>query len=77
MVAQKEHSDEYIASVLSYIRNSFGNKQRIVGVDDFKEMRAKTIARQTAWTLPELEEWQKTKQKNKGGFLSNIYFLFF
>ena len=63
MVAQKEHNDEYIASVLSYIRNSFGNKQRVVSVDDVKEMRAATINRQTAWTLDELTEWKKQQPK--------------
>ena len=63
MVAQKEHSDEYIASVLSYIRNSFGNKQHVVSVDDVKEMRAATTNRQTAWTLDELTEWKKQQAK--------------
>ena len=63
MVAQKEHSDEYIASVLSYIRNSFGNKQHVVSVDDVKEMRAATTNRQTGWTLDELTEWKKTQVK--------------
>ena len=63
MVAQKEHSDEYIASVLSYIRNSFGNKQHVVSVDDVKEMRAATTSRQTGWTLDELTEWKKQQVK--------------
>ena len=64
MVAQKEHTDEYIASVLSYIRNSFGNKQRVISVDDVKERRAVTKERQTAWTLEELTDWKK-KSQNK------------
>lgn len=63
MVAQKEHTDEYIASVLSYIRNSFGNKQHVVSVDNVKEMRAATTGRQTTWTLEELNEWKKNSQK--------------
>ncbi len=63
MVAQKEHSDQYIASVLSYIRNSFGNKQRVISVNDVKEMRVKTNDRQTAWTLEELNDWQKNRIK--------------
>lgn len=63
MVAQKEHTDEYIASVLSYIRNSFGNKQHVVSVDDVKEMRAATTNRQTGWTLDELTEWKKLQVK--------------
>ncbi len=63
MVAQKEHTDEYIASVLSYIRNSFGNKQHVVSVDDVKEIRAATTERQTAWTLEELYESKKKSTK--------------
>jgi mono/diheme cytochrome c family protein len=63
MVAQKEHTDEYIASVLSYIRNSFGNRQHVVSVDDVKEMRATSKDRQTAWTLEELNDWKKNNQK--------------
>ena len=63
MVAQKEHTDEYVASVLSYIRNSFGNKQDVVSVDDVKKIRAATSGRQTAWTLEELNDWQKKSQK--------------
>ena len=63
MVAQKEHTDEYIAAVLSYIRNSFGNKQKVVSVDDVKEIRAATVGRQTAWTLEELDDWKKKSLK--------------
>jgi glucose/arabinose dehydrogenase/mono/diheme cytochrome c family protein len=63
MVAQKEHTDEYIASVLSYIRNSFGNRQHVVSVDDVKELRATSKDRQTAWTLEELNDWKKNNQK--------------
>ena len=63
MPAQQEHTDEYIASVLSYVRNSFGNKQRVVSVDDVKEIRAANTYRKTAWTLAELNEWKSKQQK--------------
>ncbi|MBZ5856601.1 DUF7133 domain-containing protein [Flavihumibacter profundi] len=63
MPAQQEHTDEYIASVLSYVRNSFGNKARVVSVDDVKEIREKTKDRQAAWTLDELTDWKKNQKK--------------
>ena len=56
MPAQEEHTDAYIASVLSYIRNSFGNKQRVVSVDDVKEiiLRPDTLTvRECTCTNPE------------------------
>ena len=64
MPAQEEHTDAYIASVLSYIRNSFGNKQRVVSVDDVKEIRAASKGRTTAFTLAELNEWKSKQPKN-------------
>ncbi|ULQ53609.1 DUF7133 domain-containing protein [Flavihumibacter fluvii] len=63
MPAQKENTDEYIASVLSYVRNSFGNKGKVVSIDDVKELREATKERQTSWTLSELAEWQQNKIK--------------
>jgi glucose/arabinose dehydrogenase/mono/diheme cytochrome c family protein len=54
MPAQKEHTDEYIAAVLSYVRNSFGNKAKVVSVDDVRKLREATRERKAAWTLEEL-----------------------
>jgi mono/diheme cytochrome c family protein len=44
MVAMAGNSDEYIASVLSYIRNSsdLGNKSSVVTIDEVKEVRSFT-----------------------------------
>ena len=54
MPAQKAQSDQYIASVLSYIRSSFGNKAELIKSGDVKDVRNKTLDRQEAWTLEEL-----------------------
>jgi mono/diheme cytochrome c family protein/glucose/arabinose dehydrogenase len=54
MPAQKGQSDQYIASVLSYIRSSFGNKAELIKSGDVKDVRSKTHDRQGAWTLEEL-----------------------
>lgn len=59
MLSQQAQTDEYIASVLSYIRNSFGNKSKVVFVDEVKEVRAATKARQTPWALEELSALKK------------------
>jgi mono/diheme cytochrome c family protein len=54
MPAQKGQSDQYIASVLSYIRSSFGNKAELIKSGEVKDVRNKTLDRQGAWTLEEL-----------------------
>ena len=59
MLSQKAQTDEYIASVLSYIRNNFGNKSKVILVDEVKDIRAATSARQTPWTLEELYALKK------------------
>jgi mono/diheme cytochrome c family protein len=63
MQPQKEHSDQYIASVLSYIRNSFGNKAQVIDNEDVNNLRKTTEDRVTPWTLDELNDWKKTVKK--------------
>lgn len=64
MPAQQQQSDEYIASVLSYIRNGFGKKGGMVFPDQVKAVRERTLERKEAWTLDELNAWQqKNNQK--------------
>ena len=63
MQPQKEHTDQYIASVLSYIRNSFGNKAEIISSNHVKKLRKATADRQTNWTLEELKGWKKPEEK--------------
>jgi mono/diheme cytochrome c family protein len=61
MAPQNQQTDEYIASVLSYIRTNLGNRQDAITPRDVKKARAATKDRQTAWTLEELEAWKKNK----------------
>jgi mono/diheme cytochrome c family protein len=57
MPAQNNNNNEYIASVLSYIRsNSFGNKGGIIHQDEVGRIRKEVGTRQTAWTFEELEK---------------------
>ena len=50
-------NDHQIASVLTYVRNNWGNKAVAVKDDHVKEIRAKEKARNRAWTVPELQKF--------------------
>ena len=47
-------SDADIADVLTYVRQSFGNKANAVTADQVKAIRAATAGRTTMWTTAEL-----------------------
>jgi mono/diheme cytochrome c family protein/glucose/arabinose dehydrogenase len=55
MPALGANDDNYIASVLSYIRSDMGNKAKTVKPEDVKKVREKTAGRKTNWTIQELE----------------------
>jgi mono/diheme cytochrome c family protein/glucose/arabinose dehydrogenase len=54
MIPMGMQSDEWIASVGSYVRNSFGNRAPFITPDDVARVRAATKNRATSWTLAEL-----------------------
>jgi mono/diheme cytochrome c family protein len=56
MPAQNANNDEYIAGVLSYIRNSLGNHASVIQRDDVKKIRKATTDRHESWTLDELKQ---------------------
>ena len=49
------NTDEYIASVISYIRNDMGNKASVVKPDQVKKIRQASAGRTTPWTMKELD----------------------
>jgi len=53
------NNDEYIASVLSYIRNDLGNKAAVIKPDLVKKVRKETAGRTKSWTIKELEASKK------------------
>ncbi|HEY0176429.1 MAG TPA: c-type cytochrome [Pedobacter sp.] len=53
------NDDDYIASVLSYIRNDLGNKAAAVKPADVKKVRQETSGRTKAWTMLELDALKK------------------
>ena len=52
------NTDEWIANIASYVRNSFGNRSAFVTAADVARVRASTSARKTMWTPEELEASQ-------------------
>lgn len=48
-------SDEEIAAVLTWARNSWGNAGPAVSVAEVQEVRARLAGRESPWTWPELE----------------------
>ena len=54
MLPMAEKSDEWIASIASYIRNSFGNLAGVVTAADVARLRAATKDRREPWTVEEL-----------------------
>ncbi|TKC62058.1 cytochrome C [Pedobacter hiemivivus] len=54
MPALGANDDEYIASILSYIRNGMGNKASAIKPNDVKKVREQTVNRAHPWTWVEL-----------------------
>ncbi len=78
MVSMAGNNDEWIASVASYIRNSFGNSGAFVTPDQVKRLRAATKDRTQPWTQTELmsvlpkpladaKDWKLTASVNPQG----------
>ncbi len=63
MPAQQNNSDEWIADVATYIRNSFGNKADAIIPAKVASVRKKHSARETAWTQQELDQLDPKKGK--------------
>lgn len=60
MVPMATNSDHWIASVLSYIRNSFGNEAPFITAKDVARVRAATLNRKTPPTHEEVKAFGKT-----------------
>jgi mono/diheme cytochrome c family protein/glucose/arabinose dehydrogenase len=82
MVPMANQTDDWIASVLSYVRTSFGNTGGLVTAADVKGVRAATMARKAPWSVAELEAsvprllvpdattWKATASHNAGAAVS-------
>ncbi|HEY1123888.1 MAG TPA: discoidin domain-containing protein, partial [Haloferula sp.] len=54
MIPMANNDDEWIASVLSYVRNNFGNHGTFVSPSDVAQARKDTESRSSPWTYDEL-----------------------
>ncbi len=54
MVPMRDNDDAWIAAVLSYVRNSFGNRAPLMTPADVALVRGKNAARPLPWTAAEL-----------------------
>lgn len=59
MPPMEANDDEWIASVLSYVRYEFGDDASTVRDDHVKDVRDQTAGRKKYWTLSELEKLRK------------------
>jgi mono/diheme cytochrome c family protein/glucose/arabinose dehydrogenase len=78
MVPMATNDDKWIANVLSFVRNSFGNRAGFVKPDDVTRIRAAHKARTQPWTSAELraavpqplanrKDWKLTASHNSAG----------
>jgi len=54
MIPMRTNTDEWVASVATYVRNSFGNTGGTVTAADVARVRVATASRKGLWTEPEL-----------------------
>jgi mono/diheme cytochrome c family protein len=54
MVPMGTNTDEWIAAIASYVRNSFGNTGTLVTAADVARVRAETASRKESWTVDAL-----------------------
>lgn len=55
MIPMRDNSDEWVASVASYVRNSFGNSASVITTAEVTRMRNATKGRTQPWTIDELK----------------------
>ena len=78
MAPMRAGTDRWIADVASYIRNGFGNSASIVSEAEVARVRKETAARETMWTVEELDRtlprpiipdatWAAAASHNNGG----------
>lgn len=54
MITMASYSDEQLADVLTYVRNSFGNRSSVVEIEDIASTRVHYDGRTAFWTMKEL-----------------------
>lgn len=65
MVGMGANDDEWIASVLTYVRNTFGNRAAPVRPADVTRVRAETAERSQPWTIEEIRHAAPQPLRNR------------
>ncbi len=70
MVPMASYDDPWLADLMTFLRNSWGNRASVIEADDVTAIRAATQDRQTPWTLAELsiynpKEWTLSASHGK------------
>lgn len=76
MIAMASNGDKWVAAVLSYIRNSFGNQMGFLTEEEVKRIREENADRKTPWTesellasvpqvLPDRSQWKLSASHNE------------
>src|SRR4029453_10523566 len=55
MISMGQNNDEWVGAILSYVRNSFGNRASFVTAAQGARNRAAPADRKTPWTVAELD----------------------
>lgn len=81
MISMASNGDKWVAAVLSYVRNSFGNQLGFLSEEEVKRIREENADRKTPWTegdlhasvpqvLPDRKNW-KLSASHKNGDVKN------
>ncbi len=65
MVPMQNGDDDWIASITSYVRNSYGNHAGFITTNDVARIRAALKTRPNPWTLPELAATLPVPMENR------------
>lgn len=68
MVPMATNDDQWIADVTTYIRNSFGNKAKMISPQFVADLRKKHAGRTTPWTIEELEKYEAPRLTDVGSW---------
>lgn len=68
MLAMESNNDEWIASVVSFVRNSFGNKASTVSPGEVAALRATLKDRTTPFTIQELAGFEPPTLNNRSAW---------
>lgn len=66
MLPMGSNSDQWIADVATYVRNSWGNQAPLIEAEDVARVRAASTSRSGPWTLAELAPFDPPELKDRG-----------